>query len=74
MDNEAAHCLAEGVVNTPEEADLGLVLGLGWPVARGGGPLGYARRVGVEQVFAQLERWANKYGPRFTPNPILLEL
>ncbi len=74
MINEAAHCLAEGVVPTPEEADLGAVLGLGWPKARAGGPLAYARQAGPGAVVAQLNCWAETHGPRFTPSQALMKM
>jgi 3-hydroxyacyl-CoA dehydrogenase len=34
--DEAGHALAEGVVKTPDEADLALLLGAGFPAFRGG--------------------------------------
>jgi 3-hydroxyacyl-CoA dehydrogenase/enoyl-CoA hydratase/3-hydroxybutyryl-CoA epimerase len=70
MINEVAHCLAEGVVATPEEADMGAVLGIGWPHTRQG-PLAYARQIGLDSVVRQLEEWAEKYGPRFKPSSAL---
>ena len=43
MVNEAARCLEEKVVATPEDADYGMILGTGFPTFRGG-PLRYAER------------------------------
>jgi 3-hydroxyacyl-CoA dehydrogenase/enoyl-CoA hydratase/3-hydroxybutyryl-CoA epimerase/enoyl-CoA isomerase len=40
MCNEVVRCLEEGIVGTPAEADMGLVLGIGFPPFRGG-PLRY---------------------------------
>ena len=36
MINEAAMCLDEGVVATPDELDLGMIMGTGFPPFRGG--------------------------------------
>jgi 3-hydroxyacyl-CoA dehydrogenase/enoyl-CoA hydratase/3-hydroxybutyryl-CoA epimerase/enoyl-CoA isomerase len=36
MCNEVVRCLEEGIVGTPAEADMGLVLGIGFPPFRGG--------------------------------------
>ena len=73
MVNEVAHCLTEGIVASPEEADLGAVLGIGWPRSRQG-PMAYARQIGPEVIVAQLEAWAAEHGPRFRPSRTLLEL
>lgn len=71
MINEIGHCLAEAVVASPDDADLGVVLGLGWPRVHET-PLGYARRVGGGNILAQLHAWAQRIDPRFTPSPGLL--
>jgi len=73
MINEIGHCLAEGVVSAPEDANLGAVLGLGWP-ERQGGPLEYACRVGLDRVVGHLETWARQHGPRFAPSRFLTQL
>lgn len=68
--NEIGHCLADGVVASAYEADLGMLLGLGWPSTRAA-PIAYARGVGVSHIVAQLVAWAERQGPRFTPSPAL---
>jgi len=73
MINEIGHCLAEGIVSTPEDANLGAVLGLGWPQLQGG-PLEYACRVGSDKIVGQLATWARQHGPRFSPSPVLAQL
>ena len=73
MLNEIGHCLAEGIVSSPEDADLGAVLGIGWPHLQGG-PLEYARRVGSDRIVGQLATWARQRGPRFSPSSVLAQL
>jgi len=73
MVNEVGHCLAEGVIASQPEADVGAVLGLGWPRATGG-PIAYARQIGPPTIVAGLEAWAERYGPRFTPSSALRAL
>jgi 3-hydroxyacyl-CoA dehydrogenase/enoyl-CoA hydratase/3-hydroxybutyryl-CoA epimerase len=73
MINEIGHCLTEGIVSSPEDANLGAVLGIGWP-QRPGGPLEYARRVGIDRMVGQLTAWTRQHGPRFAPSPFLTQL
>jgi 3-hydroxyacyl-CoA dehydrogenase/enoyl-CoA hydratase/3-hydroxybutyryl-CoA epimerase len=73
MINEIGHCLAEGIVSSPEDAALGAVLGLGWPPLQGG-PLEYACRVGSARIVEQLATWARQHGPRFSPSSVLAQL
>ncbi len=49
MVNEAARCLEEKVVSAPEDADFGMMMGTGFPGARGG-PLRYADFVWIEKA------------------------
>ena len=65
MVNEAARCLEEGVVATPEDADYGMVLGTGFPTFRGG-PLRAAEAMGIKQVVQKLEELA-RGDQKFTP-------
>jgi 3-hydroxyacyl-CoA dehydrogenase/enoyl-CoA hydratase/3-hydroxybutyryl-CoA epimerase len=73
MINEAARCLAEGVVQRPEHIDLGTVLGTGFPPFRGG-LRRWARTLGEGTVRANLEMLRETYGARFEPAPELAEL
>jgi len=52
---EAAHALEEGVVGTPAELDMAMLLGLGFP-AYAGGPLKYADWLGLAEVVARCDR------------------
>jgi|SRR6266446_1413794 len=72
MINEIGHCLAEGIVSSPEDANLGAVLGIGWPQQQSG-PLEYACRVGTDRIAGQLATWTRQHGPRFAPSPLLTQ-
>jgi 3-hydroxyacyl-CoA dehydrogenase / enoyl-CoA hydratase / 3-hydroxybutyryl-CoA epimerase len=69
---EAARCIEESVVTSPAEADLGSILGWGFPVHTGG-TLSYIDTMGAAKFVAECRRLAKKYGERFTPTPGLLQ-
>ncbi|MDP3912105.1 MAG: fatty acid oxidation complex subunit alpha FadJ [Gemmatimonadales bacterium] len=73
MVNEAARALGEGVVRNPRDGDIGAIFGFGFPPFRGG-PLRYADDLGAARVVADLERLAERLGPRFAPSDVLQEL
>ena len=64
MVREAALCVAEGVVASWEEADVGANLGLGFPMSQGG-LLAYRKRIGDAVMRRQFAAWERRYGPRF---------
>jgi len=66
MVKEAALCLEEKIVDTPEHLDAALIFGIGFPPFRGG-LLRYADKLGAKTVVEKLEGYAKKYGERFTP-------
>jgi 3-hydroxyacyl-CoA dehydrogenase / enoyl-CoA hydratase / 3-hydroxybutyryl-CoA epimerase len=73
MINEAALCLQEGVISSPEDGDAGAVLGLGFPPFLGG-PFRYLDFIGINKVVSEMETLASRLGPRFEPAPILVEM
>ncbi len=70
MVNEAARCLEEKVVETPQDVDLGMIMGTGFPPFRGG-LLRFADAYGVAKIVTRLEELSKKYGMRFTPSEAL---
>jgi 3-hydroxyacyl-CoA dehydrogenase/enoyl-CoA hydratase/3-hydroxybutyryl-CoA epimerase len=64
---EAARCIEEGVVTTAAEADLGSVLGWGFP-AWTGGALSHIDTIGVREFVADCDRLAKRHGRRFKPS------
>jgi 3-hydroxyacyl-CoA dehydrogenase / enoyl-CoA hydratase / 3-hydroxybutyryl-CoA epimerase len=69
MVNEAARCVEEGVVGSPEDADYGMILGTGFAPFRGG-PLRFAEHFGLKRIVEELERLA-RTAEKFTPCEIL---
>jgi len=73
MLNEAARALGEGVVRTPRDGDIGAIFGFGFPPFRGG-PLRHADDLGAARLVGDLERLAERHGPRFVPCEVLQDL
>lgn len=74
MINEASRALLEDkIVQTPEEVDIAMIMGTGFPPFRGG-LLKYADKVGLKEIVSQLEIYESKYGKRFAPSKSLIEL
>ena len=69
---ETARCMEEGVVTTAAEADLGSILGWGFP-AWTGGTLSYIDTIGIRNFVAECDRLAKRYGKRFKPSKWLRE-
>ncbi len=55
---EVIRCLDEKIVATPGDADLGLIMGLGFPPFRGG-PMRYVDTVGVANFLALADQYAS---------------
>lgn len=73
MVNEAAACLADGVVASADLLDAGVIFGTGFAPFRGG-PINYARERGVADVVASLNRLAKAHGDRFLPQDFWSQL
>ena len=71
MINEAAWCLHEKVIQSPEEGNVASVLGTGFPQFRGG-IYAYMEKVGTKEIVKQLKAHQKIYGDRFAPCPFLL--
>jgi len=70
---EAARCMEENVVTDPRDADVGSVMGWGFPAARGG-VASQVDMVGSEAFVAECDRLAQAYGPRFSVPQSLRDL
>jgi 3-hydroxyacyl-CoA dehydrogenase / enoyl-CoA hydratase / 3-hydroxybutyryl-CoA epimerase len=69
MVNEAARCVEEKVVESPEDADFGMILGTGFAPSRGG-PLRFAEHFGLKKIVDEMNRLAQS-DDRFAPCDIL---
>jgi len=61
---EAVRCLEEGVITSTADADVGALLGWGYPAAYGG-PIGHIDTVGVQRFVAECDELAQSCGTRF---------
>jgi 3-hydroxyacyl-CoA dehydrogenase/enoyl-CoA hydratase/3-hydroxybutyryl-CoA epimerase/enoyl-CoA isomerase len=69
---EMARCLEENIVDTPAEADLSLIFGLGFPVFRGG-ILQYVDSIGLK-AFCELADKYTHLGKLYEPTPGMREM
>jgi 3-hydroxyacyl-CoA dehydrogenase/enoyl-CoA hydratase/3-hydroxybutyryl-CoA epimerase len=72
MVNEAARCIEEKVVESPEDADYGMILGTGFAPQRGG-PLRFAEHFGLKKIVDEMERLAQS-DDKFASAEILKKL
>jgi 3-hydroxyacyl-CoA dehydrogenase/enoyl-CoA hydratase/3-hydroxybutyryl-CoA epimerase len=69
---ESARCVEEGVIVQTADANIGSIMGIGFPPWTGG-VLQYVNGYpgGIASFVARAEEFAGKFGERFTPNPLL---
>ncbi len=73
MVNEALLCFGEGIVRTARDGDIGAIFGLGFPPFRGG-PFRYVDTLGAAEVLRRVRGYEMRFGKRFTPAPVLVEM
>ncbi|MGM8872307.1 3-hydroxyacyl-CoA dehydrogenase NAD-binding domain-containing protein [Psychrobacter sp. 2Y5] len=71
--NETAKCLEENVVRTVADANIGSIFGWGFAPNQGG-TLQFINSVGVDKFVARSRELAQKYGARFEPAQILVDM
>jgi 3-hydroxyacyl-CoA dehydrogenase/enoyl-CoA hydratase/3-hydroxybutyryl-CoA epimerase len=71
--NEAAKCHAENVVMTVADANIGSIFGWGFAPHQGGA-LQYINAYGIARFVKRAEEFADRYGARFAPAPVLREM
>jgi 3-hydroxyacyl-CoA dehydrogenase/enoyl-CoA hydratase/3-hydroxybutyryl-CoA epimerase len=70
---EAARAVEEGIVQRKRDAEVGAVFGIGF-APNSGGPLSFLDRMGPASAVEQLRDFAERFGPRYTPPKILVEM
>jgi 3-hydroxyacyl-CoA dehydrogenase/enoyl-CoA hydratase/3-hydroxybutyryl-CoA epimerase len=70
---EAARTIEDGVVTDPREADVGSIIGFGFAPFTGG-TLSYIDAMGAANFVVLCERLRKKFGERFAPPKILLDM
>jgi 3-hydroxyacyl-CoA dehydrogenase/enoyl-CoA hydratase/3-hydroxybutyryl-CoA epimerase len=73
MLNEAVRCLAENIIRSPRDGDVGAVFGFGFPPFRGG-PFRYMDTLGAPEVLRQLEELNDRFPGRFEPAELLVSM
>ena len=71
--DEAAYMMQEGICDRPQDMDLAMIYGTGFPPYRGG-ILRYADKWGLKNVVAKLEALEKQYGSRFQPAKLLKDM
>ena len=71
--NEAAYMIEEGICDRPQDMDLAMIYGTGFPPYRGG-ILRYADAWGIGNVYQHLLKLEKEYGVRFKPCNLLKEM
>ena len=70
---ECARCFEEGVLETPEDGDLGAIFGWGFAPFTGG-PFSMMDTIGIAEVVATLDRLAQRHGERFAAPRLLRDM
>jgi 3-hydroxyacyl-CoA dehydrogenase/enoyl-CoA hydratase/carnithine racemase len=71
--NEAAYMIQEGICDRPQDMDLAIIYGLGFPPCRGG-ILRYADAWGIRNVYEHLLKLEKEHGVRLKPASLLKEM
>ena len=71
--NEAAYMIEEGICDRPQDMDLAMIYGTGFPPYRGG-ILRYADAWGIGNVYQHLLKLEKEHGLRFKPCNLLKEM
>jgi 3-hydroxyacyl-CoA dehydrogenase / enoyl-CoA hydratase / 3-hydroxybutyryl-CoA epimerase len=69
---ESARCIDESIIEHPSDADIGSILGIGYP-SWTGGALSFIDTVGIGKFASECRQLAERYGARFEPSEKFLD-
>ena len=69
---EAIRCIDEGVIESIADANIGSIMGIGFPPWTGG-VIQYINSYGLREFVTRAQELTSKYGERFTPPASLIE-
>ena len=69
---ETVRCIEEGVIESIADANIGSIMGIGFPPWTGG-VIQYMNTYGLRKFVARAQELAGKYGERFNPPALLIE-
>lgn len=70
---ETVRCMEEGVITSASDANIGSIFGWGFAPFHGG-TLQYINAVGLKKFATRAKELASKYGERFEPPKLLIEM
>lgn len=73
MINEGARLLEKGIALRPSDIDVVYLTGYGFPKHRGG-PMYYADQIGLDKIYADVQRLHQELGYWWEPAPLLAKL
>ena len=71
--NEAALMIEQGICDRPQDMDLAMIYGTGFPPYRGG-ILRYADSWGLKHIYEKLLELTDRYGKRFEPADLIRKM
>lgn len=70
---ETVRCVADGVISDPRHADVGALLGWGFP-SWTGGPLSLVDSIGTDRFVEICDQFCSRFGSQFEPPELLLQM
>ena len=73
LGDEKDFLISKKILRNARDGDIGAIFGLGFPPFLGG-PFRWADAVGIDVIVQKLSSYRDKFGLRFEPAPVLVEM